>query len=68
VTGALRRNFQTARATEADSAPMAAPMTVSGRERYAEEGPHDLPRPSVRPAGDEDIGLEIPTFLRRQTS
>lgn len=64
VTGALRRNFQAARAAEAEAAHTAA----AGRERYAEEGPHDLPRPSVRPAGDEDIGLEIPTFLRRQTS
>ena len=64
VTGALRRNFQAARAAEADASPLA---TV-GRERYAEEAPREMPRASVRPAGEEDIGLEIPTFLRRQTS
>ncbi len=59
VTGALRRNFQAARAAETEAAPPPVPRAL-----YVEEEP----RASVRPASEEDIGIEIPTFLRRQTS
>jgi hypothetical protein len=58
----LRGNFSSARAAET------GPESGARRERYAEEAPRETPRPSVRPAAEEDVGLEIPTFLRRQTS
>ncbi len=62
VTGLLRGNFSSARTAET------GPESGARRERYAEEAPRETPRPSVRPAAEEDVGLEIPTFLRRQTS
>jgi cell division protein FtsZ len=53
VTGALRR------------AP--APAEVEAPAPYMPE-PEPAPRPSLRPAQTEDAGLDIPAFLRRQSS
>ena len=60
VTGLLRR-----RATPATPPQPAAPEAMR-REPTAEPRPE--PRPQVHPVGGEDMGLEIPTFLRRQSS
>ena len=60
VTGLLRR-----RAAPAGASQPAAPEAIR-RDPVAEPRPE--PRPSVHPVGGEDMGLEIPTFLRRQSS
>ncbi len=60
VTGLLRR-----RAAPAGTPQPAAPEAMR-RDPAAEPRPE--PRPSVHPVGGEDMGLEIPTFLRRQSS
>ena len=60
VTGLLRR-----RAAPAGAPQPAAPEAMR-RDPAAEPRPE--PRPSVHPVGGEDMGLEIPTFLRRQSS
>ena len=55
VTGAIRRTM-----------PSAAP---SGEAARAEpQLPPAVEAPSVRPASPEEIGLDIPAFLRRQSS
>jgi len=59
VTGALRRNLQASRA--------ASPPPARA-ERLGHEAEAEPRRASMRPAGEEDIGLDIPTFLRRQSS
>jgi cell division protein FtsZ len=61
VTGAIRRNIPSALHGGRASEPEASPQI---RERHVEEV-RDV---GVRPASEEDIGIEIPTFLRRQTS
>ena len=61
VTGAFRRR------NNVTSAP-AVPMAVRAEPMLHEARP-ELPRASVRPAGgDEVAGLDIPAFLRRQSS
>ena len=60
VTGLLRRRAAPA------SAPQPATPEAMRRDPAAEPRPE--PRPSVHPVGGEDMGLEIPTFLRRQSS
>jgi cell division protein FtsZ len=34
----------------------------------AQEAKAEQPRPSVRPTAAEEVGLDIPAFLRRQSS
>jgi hypothetical protein len=60
VTGVVRG----AQAAVAPATP--APM-LSGRVEPSLNDGHDAPRANVRPTSGEDL-LEIPAFLRRQTS
>ena len=60
VTGALRRNTPAAAAAPAEaSAPRNGPASKEEPE---------LPRASVRLAAGDEMGLDIPAFLRRQSS
>jgi len=60
VTGAIRRT----------RLPAAASADAGGSTRRdpALDEDHDAPRASVRLAGGEEVGLDIPAFLRRQSS
>jgi cell division protein FtsZ len=60
VTGAFRRRHH-APAPATDAAPIRSEPTL-------QQSAPDSPRASVRPAGDEVVGLDIPAFLRRQSS
>ncbi len=61
VTGAIRGSLP---ATQAS-----APAQPVRSEPSLHEAMHDAPvRPNVRQAGGEDMGIDIPAFLRRQTS
>ncbi len=55
VTGAIRNRVA---ATQVPEAPRAEPSLANAAE----------PSPTVRPVQTEEMGLEIPTFLRRQSS
>ncbi len=58
VTGALRRNAGTPSAPSTHDPRRAEPqLDENGTE----------PSASVRPAGNEEVGLDIPAFLRRQS-
>jgi len=59
VTGAFRRR-------PAAAAP-AAPAPVR-TEPVAQEAPAEPPRPSVRQTAGDEVGFDIPAFLRRQSS
>ena len=59
VTGALRRGA---------GAPPAAPTSQDPRRTDPQLEPAPEPSASVRPAGTEEAGLDIPAFLRRQQS
>ncbi len=65
VTGAFRR-----RQSAAVAAIMPAAPAPARTEPVLQEPPHqEVPRASVRPAGGDDMaGLDIPAFLRRQSS
>ena len=65
VAHRLRRGLLRRRAAPAGAPQPAAPEAM--RHDPAAE-PRPEPRPSVHPVGGEDMGLEIPTFLRRQSS
>lgn len=61
VTGAIRGSLP---ATQAG-----ASVQPVRAEPSLHDAMHDSPvRPNVRPAGGEDMGIDIPAFLRRQTS
>ena len=61
VTGAMRRTRPNA--PEAEGAAPEQPQMAAENEAPAEP-----PRPSVRPAPGDESGLDIPAFLRRQSS
>jgi cell division protein FtsZ len=60
VTGALRNGLPAAQ-------PHAASPQPHHHETVMEPAPQ-APQANVRPAGGEDMGIEIPAFLRRQSS
>ncbi len=60
VTGAIRRTMP--------SAPITAGTTPGEAARAEPQLPPQAEAPSVRPASSEEIGLDIPAFLRRQSS
>jgi cell division protein FtsZ len=60
VTGAFRRRHH-APAPVTDATPVRSEPTL-------QPAAPESPRASVRPAGDEVVGLDIPAFLRRQSS
>ncbi len=62
VTGAFRRRQH---ASAPSPATEAAPVRS---EPTLQPSAPESPRASVRPAGDEVVGLDIPAFLRRQSS
>jgi hypothetical protein len=62
VTGAFRGASQSA------VAPIAVPATPSTRVEPSLDEPIEPVRASVRPAGGEENLLDIPAFLRRQSS
>jgi cell division protein FtsZ len=63
VTGAFRRRHN------GPVAPVAAAPAPARAEPVLQATHEDLPRASVRPAGGEEVaGLDIPAFLRRQSS
>ncbi|MBW4091318.1 MAG: cell division protein FtsZ [Proteobacteria bacterium] len=67
VTGVFRRRTP-GPAAEAGTAPRQDPAMAPARASPPHE-PRPEPAPaSVRPVAGEDVGLEIPTFLRRQQS
>ena len=75
VTGALRRRYAAPEpaAPRAEPALHAAPrpQVATLHAAPAQVAPHQepqQPRASVQPMGDEMTGLDIPAFLRRQTS
>jgi cell division protein FtsZ len=59
VTGLMRRRASAAQAYEAETAE---------RAPVAEPQQPEPARPSVRAVAGEEMGIEIPTFLRRQSS
>ena len=64
VTGAFRR-----RQTAAPTPVEAQPPTFRRTAPATSETPTEAPPPSVRPARSSDeVGIEIPAFLRRQSS
>jgi len=63
VTGAIRRRMPTATVT----AP-AQPTQQPRAEPVLQEPRTEQPRASVRQTGGEEVGLDIPAFLRRQSS
>ncbi len=60
VTGALRRSPLAGHATPEAAAARTEPL-------FDDQAP-EMVRAAVRPAASEDIGLDIPAFLRRQSS
>ncbi|AHJ67437.1 cell division protein FtsZ [Granulibacter bethesdensis] len=74
VTGAIRRSMGggSAPAHEAPVTPQpprTEPVLHDGQQAADNHAsPDQQARPSVRPAATEEIGLDIPAFLRRQSS
>jgi len=64
VTGAIRRNLPGGQPSAAEAA--SAPRAEKSLPEHAPEPERE--RASVRLAASEDIGLDIPAFLRRQSS
>jgi cell division protein FtsZ len=60
VTGAIRRRMPAATVTGPPQQPRAEPVLQEPRT--------EQPRASVRQTGGEEVGLDIPAFLRRQSS
>jgi cell division protein FtsZ len=68
VTGAFRRRAVPSAAAPSAAAPMAQPQPVR-REPAVDEYQAEPASASARPAsGADETGIEIPAFLRRQTS
>ncbi len=61
VTGVFRRRSSGPVAAEAQTARVEPVVS-------AEQRPEPAPRPTVRPVAGDEMGIEIPTFLRRQSS
>jgi cell division protein FtsZ len=61
VTGVFRRRSPGPVAAEAQTARVEPVVS-------AEQRPESAPRPMVRPVAGDEMGIEIPTFLRRQSS
>jgi cell division protein FtsZ len=61
VTGAFRGH-------QPDAQPLAAPAPPAYRAEPAQEFRAEPPRASVRQASGEEGGIDIPAFLRRQSS
>jgi cell division protein FtsZ len=61
VTGAFRRRGQPAATVTAETAPVRP-------EPLVQEAPIEAPRASVRQTAGDEVGLDIPAFLRRQSS
>ena len=71
VTGVFRRRAPggaSAPAPEPDAAPRQDPSFAAARANAPHEVRSEPARASVRPVAGEEVGLEIPTFLRRQQS
>jgi cell division protein FtsZ len=64
VTGRLRNSLAAAGAPAAPAEP-AQPRAEPAAQEHR---PEPAPRASVRQAAGEEMGLEIPAFLRRQSS
>ena len=61
VTGVFRRRSSGPATTEAQTARVEPVVSSDPRNEPA-------PRPTVRPVAGDEMGIEIPTFLRRQSS
>jgi cell division protein FtsZ len=61
VTGAFRRRGQPAATVTAGPSPVRP-------EPLVQEAPVEAPRASVRQTAGDEVGLDIPAFLRRQSS
>jgi cell division protein FtsZ len=61
VTGVFRRRSSGPVTAEAQTARVEPVVS-------AEQRPEQAPRPTVRPVAGDEMGIEIPTFLRRQSS
>jgi len=71
VTGVFRRRVPGGSASapvEPDAAPRQDPSLALARSSLPLEPRQEPARASVRPVAGEEMGLEIPTFLRRQQS
>ena len=62
MTGGVFRRQRPAPATPAEPAPVRAEPAMQEPPRV------EPPRPSVRQTGGDEVGLDIPAFLRRQSS
>jgi cell division protein FtsZ len=62
VTGVIRQSMPSA-APHAEAPPAPEPVSAGGQEAGGEPS-----RARVRPADGEEIGIDIPAFLRRQSS
>ncbi|MDE2197776.1 MAG: cell division protein FtsZ [Rhodospirillales bacterium] len=63
VTGALRGGLPTEQAPRAEAAAQQAAQYAAQHE-----APAEAPRPELRQTGGEEMGIDIPAFLRRQSS
>jgi cell division protein FtsZ len=61
VTGAIRGNLP--------ATPASVPVPPARTEPSLHDAPHEAPvRANVRPTAGEEMGIDIPAFLRRQSS
>ena len=68
VTGAIRGNYAAARPAAPDAANRSEPVAQSYRPGLRREAQADLRQADVRQAAGEEMQIDIPAFLRRQSS